>query len=219
MLTKKSSIIENLKKQRATRLNRSFTSSENNEKRVQKKAAKVIHMKEQGSLGEGKFLSELALSNAYYSGKETYTQCRTYKQRKSSKRSTALWHRVLTFQERSLASPEEFIQAQVDYFHNVFGRYPELKDLQTDAAVMRADLFLESKKSTRKIVANAVKFSSKEADLFKLCEKQMMEICSAQDMTREEVYRNLVLTGLVSFPKNYLNADPAWKIVHASESA
>lgn len=119
--------------------------------------------------------------------------------------SLALWKRVAKAVAASGVDGNTYISAQFTFYHNSFKQAPKPQFLTTDAAVLRA-----ASVKPEKVVTNNIPADVPTAELFKRCERQMTDIMRAQKLTREEVYRKLVLTHMVSFPSMYLNADPVW---------
>jgi hypothetical protein len=103
---------------------------------------------------------------------------------------------------------EVFVRAQFTWFHDKFRKAPTPVQLTTDEAVVRAASVAPQAVRTV-VVEDKIPIS----DLFKRCEKQMADLMRAQNMSREDVYRKLVLPGLAVFPEQFLNADPTWKRV------
>lgn len=154
---------------------------------------------------------ELRMASIYYRMvDEYYAKSSIRMPSKVSKRGLALWRRVVRSCTESQVEPEQYLRAQFQYFHKAFGRPPELRQLATDNAKTRAREFAGVK---GKIVGNDIRHKGDIASIMRNAEKQMQDICRAQSMTREEVYRNLVLTGLMIFPKEYLAADPVYQKV------
>lgn len=121
-------------------------------------------------------------------------------------RGLAMWKRVSKACKSSGVDSEVYIRAQFTYFDRVFRRAPTVVQLTTDAAVLRA----QSEVPLR-VITNNIDAKIGIADIFKRCEKQMQDVMRAQSMTREEVYSKLVKSGLLIFPKEFINNDPAWK--------
>lgn len=125
----------------------------------------------------------------------------------------SLWKRVRKAVEDSGVDGETYIKAQFTFYHNSFKMAPKPHVLTTDAAVLRA-----STVKPEKVMTNNIPAEANTADLFKRCERLMTETMRTQGLTREEVYRKLVLTRLIAFPAIYLNADPVWRKINAGSS-
>lgn len=151
------------------------------------------------------------LRTLYYDAVEKYHQKKMWAHKDLLKgRSLALWSRVRQKQEESGVSPEDFIKAQFVWYKKNFGRAPTVVQLATENAVIRAKEFGGFKGN---VVASAVEHKTSLAETFRLAEKSLQKICREQKMTREEVYRNLVIPGIITFPEKFLLADPVYKKV------
>jgi len=126
-----------------------------------------------------------------------------------SKKGQALWKRVPVSCDATGVDPESYMRAQFAFFHKAYGRVPRVYQLATDKARERAISFSGSKV---KIMTDK-KVSRNLPVIMRQAEKLMQDICRAQGLTREEVYRNLVVPGLMAFPREYLEADPVYKRV------
>jgi len=126
------------------------------------------------------------------------------------RRGLSLWRRVVRSCGAAGVDPEPYMRAQFAYFHKCFGRIPKISQLATDKAQVRAIEYIATNKVQRRVVG-AIEHKTDLADVMRNAEKLMQTICRAQGMTREEVYRNLVLPGLIGFPKQYLAADPVYR--------
>lgn len=125
-------------------------------------------------------------------------------------KSIALWHRVVDACKTADVTPEDYMRAQFEWFHRVFGRPPKVYQLATDAAILRVP---QATKTSGNVVGNDIQHKIGTAEMFKQCDRQLAAVCRAQCMTREEVYSKLVFTGLIPFPKAFLDADPVYKKV------
>jgi len=129
-----------------------------------------------------------------------------------TKRGESLWGRVGDMCKQAGCSPQKFMRAQFDWFHKAFGRAPELNQLATETAVIRARDFAGNAGS--RIVGNNIKAKVSMADVFRESEKMLRAMMKAQGCTsREEFYTRFVLTEVFSFPPAFLKADPAWRSV------
>lgn len=144
------------------------------------------------------------LLNEYYGGTKFVTYA------VMNKRSVALWHRVSVRCEESGLSPEAFLKAQFVWFDKSFGRPPNVVQLTTEAAVLRAK---EVALPTGKVVTSAVPAKLDLASILRRAEQQMQELMRVHSMSREEVYGTFIVTGLFSLPQEFLNADPVYKKV------
>lgn len=201
-------VLSVLREKRLAHVRRSISASEAHERKVANKATATCALLNGGNLGDGKHLEEYRLRDCYVRALETYTRkpIPAYAGQPFTPRGLALWKRVAKAWRASGVTQEDFIQAQFTYFHDIFKRAPEVKDLTTDGAVVRAASVTPRRVTTNNIAANI-----DLADLFKRCEKYMSDLMRAQKMTREEVYTKLVKNGFAAFPKQFLEADPVWR--------
>ncbi len=123
-------------------------------------------------------------------------------------KQAAFWKRVVAAADEVGLSVEDYLRAQVQYFHNAFRKPPELKHLLTENAKLRAR---EVKVSDRKIIGNNIVDKQDISQLFVATNKYLLDIQRAQGLTREEVYRQLVKPGHLHIPASFLQADPLWK--------
>lgn len=202
-------VVALIQKQRLTAAKRSIAASENHEARVAQNAARATAVVSGTSPFAGReHFEEYVLRDIYMRTLEEYERKpnHAYTGQPFTPRGLALWKRVAACWRSSGVDPDTYVRAQFTYFHNAFRRAPTAQQLATDAAVVRAASVVPEKVSTNNIPA-----SVDTAELFKRCEKQMTDVMRAQKMTREEVYRKLVIPGFLAFPDQYLKADPLWK--------
>lgn len=124
-------------------------------------------------------------------------------------RSLSLWSRVRTKCEASGVTPEQFVRAQFIWFHKSFGKAPTIVQLTTETAVQRAKDNAPVD-SSKKVIGNDIRATIDLSSLLRNAESQMQDLMRAQNCSREDVYRNVVLPGLFSFPKEFLKADPVY---------
>jgi len=151
------------------------------------------------------------LRDLYFQMIQTYTGKEQYYSADMSDRHVALWIRVEKARCRVGCDPERFLKAQFVWFDKAFGAAPTTRQLATDAAVERALEFTGSTEG--KVLGNIRKAPVSKADVFRESEKTLQRMMAAQECDREEFYRKFVLTGLFSFPKEFLKADPAYQRV------
>ncbi len=201
-------VISILRERKLTSLKRSIGQSERHDREVSQKAVRATAVINGTNPHAGKeHYNEYMLRDIYNRELENYTRQRVFTPEMNA-RALSLWSRVAKAWKASGVDMDIFVKAQFTYFHNVFRTHPTPVQLTTDGAVVRAASVAPEKVMTNNIPANV-----DLGELFKRCEKQMTEIMRAQKLTREEVYRKLVLTRLVAFPAQYLNADPVWRKV------
>lgn len=205
------SMMELLRKKRATSNSRSIAMSESSDIQLHNKAEAA---KEQ--LGNTSGIEEQTayiaqLSHHYYDMQAKYSNKRVVTRPKESKKRTQFWSRVQEACKVSEVSPERYMKAQFDYFHVAFGTTPKMANLATDAAIERAKAY--DGKTSGKIVGNAIEAGVSLGSVFARCEKQVRDIMRAQRVTREEYYQRFVLTRLIAMPQEFLNADPVYRKV------
>ena len=198
-----------LRQQKLTALNRSVGQSERHDREVQQRAHRAAAIVSGTCPHAGKpHYEECLLRDTYNREMERYTRKPVFVSTEMNTRAIALWGRVVKAWKTSGVDMETFVTAQFTYFHNTFRTAPTIVQLTTDGAVVRA-----ASVKPERVVTNDIAANVSTSELFKCCEKQMSEVMRAQSLTREEVYRKLVVNRLVSFPVQYLNADPLWRKV------
>ena len=151
------------------------------------------------------------LRDLYFRMIQTYTGNTQYYSAEMSDRHVALWIRVEKARRTVGCDPERFLKAQFVWFDKAFGTSPTTQQLATEAAVERAREYTGSTEG--KVLGNIRKAPVSKADVFRESEKTLQKMMAAQECTREEFYEKFVLTGLYSFPKEFLKADPAYQRV------
>lgn len=129
-----------------------------------------------------------------------------------NKKGVSLWKRVEKARQRAGVDPKTFLKAQFAWFHKNFGKAPTVEQLTTDAAVARVAEVGEVKQ--RRIVSNGNEAKIDLADVFRQSEKLLRDMMRAQGYSsREQFYRDFILTGVLTLPKEFLKADPAYRKV------
>ncbi len=204
-------IVSVVRAQKLATLNRSIAGTENHEKRVQGTALRTQAVLTGAVPGiHAEHMEEYVLRDTYMRVLEEYTRKPNpaYYGQAFTPRGLALWKRVVKAWKAANVDKDTFIRAQFTWFHDKFRRHPEPVQLTTDEAVLRA-----ASVAPQQVRTNNIEAEISVGDLFKRCEKQMNDLMRAQKMSREEVYRKLVCSGLVIFPEKFLNADPTWRKV------
>lgn len=209
------SILTMVQERRASSLAKSADFSERRERATATKASMVKTMLLEGTEGGNSLAAELNMRNRYYLMLEQFTGQMNFAVPTWTKRSESFWKRVVQAQEASGVTSEVFLKAQFHWFNKSFGKPPELKQLTTPASIARAQEFAQDTNvnKDRRVVANAQKANIPLADLMRQAEQQVRTMSRAQNMTREEFYRNLVVTGYVQLPQEFLKADPVYQRV------
>jgi hypothetical protein len=196
-------LVEAIRKQKLKSLIKSNNASKAFDNRIKDLAAKQRFVKNTGEVN-----IKAILRATYYSMLEDYTGKKSFAKRDWTKRSEALWGRVESAYETSGVELDHFMKAQFSYFHRVFGRAPKPHQLTTEGAVFRAQNYSGSK---ARVIGNDIRHKTTVSERFKLADKQMREICHAQNKSRKEVYEDFVIPGFICFPQDYLDADPTYK--------
>jgi hypothetical protein len=202
-------ILDEIYKQQLNKEKKSLQGRENYEKRVHNHAEQVKY-KDQ-NMNPDVPVSVVALRNKYYQYLENYTRRRHMFNIRMNKRSRALWIRVEKAQAESGKTQDEFLKAQFEWFHKKLGTYPKVEQLATQNAVERTKS--SSGDTSVKEVSNDIPHNASKVEILKQSEKLLQKMMKAQKCSREEFYKNFVLTGLYTFPEEFLNADPVWKKV------
>lgn len=151
---------------------------------------------------------ESRLSYLYYSMKAKYDNKSLHSLVVQSDKSKAFWQRVSVACKQSEVDPDRYMKAQFAYFHKTFGTTPDLSQLATDAAIQRARDFTGQTEGN--VVGNNIPANVSLGAVFARCEKQLREMCRAQQCNREEFYRRFVCTGVFTFPEEFLKRDPTY---------
>ncbi len=196
----------NLKK-----IDRSIRGSEAYEKRVENETKKTKQILSSGELSDEFDTATITANQVcelYHTMVFDYTQKPNFIDfSKISKQAIAYWTRVYQASQKAKLTPRQYLHAQFEWFHNAFRKVPEVKQLATQAALERAS---EYSGSNKRIVASSIEVTVPLSAVFKRCDKQVRDICRAQQITREEFYRDFVLTGVMAMPLSFLTADPVY---------
>lgn len=133
---------------------------------------------------------------------------------KMNKRAIAYWHRVYNFCKENNVDPNAHISSQFFYFNRTFGTSPKLEQLMTPKSLERTK---ECKTEQKRVVPFARDANLDLGALYGRCDKQVRDMCRAQGMSRLEFYKEIVLTGAVQLPLDFLSADPVYQ--RATEEA
>lgn len=202
-------LLEKIHKYRLNKLNASLRYKEHLEDAVSRKAnyAKKVLADPTGEVNEHSLYSMYqTMMSEYFGG--TRKNLPTV----LNKRGEAVWKRALARCEESGVEPRLFMKAQFVFFSKVFGMPPEPKHFTTEKAVDRAKAF-DPTQHKSKVVASSLVHKSELTDVFQWADKQLRDICRAQNMSRAEVYEKLIIPGVYVLPKAFLDADPEYKAV------
>jgi len=207
-------ILEVLRARRLRSIKASIAFNEKRDAMVSEKAKVVKETLSTLDGSEPKDVEEVRMAALYYRMvDEYYANPAIRMPHTMTSKGLSLWRRVVISCAEAGVDQEAYMRAQFDYFHKCFGRPPKIYQLATDKAQERAIAYVAANKVTKRVVGNDIRHKADVASVMRSAEKQMLTICRAQDMTREEVYRNLVIPGFITFPKVYLDADPIYKKV------
>lgn len=157
---------------------------------------------------------EVDLRSEYYRSLDRY-----YHKSKSSvnfstvtEKSVQFWRKVNENREKAGVDALTYIKAQFAWFHQHFGSIPSLPSLLSQNAVKRAVEY-GSNQIKSNIVSSAIDHKSELADVLRSTDELIRRIMKAHNLTKEQFYRNLVLTGEFPVAKAYLDSDPVYKAV------
>ena len=205
------SVLEEIRRLNEAKEKRSERGRELYARGVRQLAESVKQKKLSGEKSDENRLPEVQMRTLYFSAVEKYYQTRKVTiPAAMNNRSKALWKRVVTVQARSRVSPEQFMKAQFAYFDKHFGCAPKIFQLTTEAAIERADNFGNTKTSA---VSGGVEYKLNKADNFRVAEQTLLKVQRAQGLSREEVYRNLVIPGHLFIAPEFLKIDPVYSKV------
>lgn len=205
------SILEEIRKLNEIKERRSERGSELYLNRVRNRAEVVKQRKLLGEQSEENRIPEVQMRALFMGMSEKYHQKRKIDlPADMTKRGVALWKRVVSVQKRSEKSPEQFLKAQFAYFDKHFGCAPKLYQLTTEAAIERANGFGNTKTST---VSGGVEYKLGKAEQYRAAESTLLRVQRAQGLSREEVYRNLVIPGHLFISPDFLKIDPTYSKV------
>jgi hypothetical protein len=151
----------------------------------------------------------LAIKGLYYNMLESYTGRCTYFIPDITKHSIALWTNVEKARAKVGCDAEHYLKAQFYFFDKAFGKAPTVYQLATSSAIERAIEFTGSTKG--RVLGNMRPAPISKADVFRESEKLLQNMMASQGCTREEFYEKFVLTGIYTFPKDFLRRDPTYK--------
>lgn len=201
-------ILDLLRKRKLRSLQRSEDFQKVQDKNVERKAASVKRI----IGGEDQYsavpVALTSLRDLYFHMLRTYSGKVTYYSEEMNDKSVALWMRVEKARIEADCDAEHYMKAQFMWFDKVLGKPPTTLQLATEAAIERARQF-EGKKG--RVLGNMRAPDQDKADVFRQSEKTLQKMMTAQNCGREEFYRRFVLTGVYTFPKEFLEADPAYQ--------
>lgn len=206
-----SRISDRLVEMKAQSLRRSISASEYTERRVRNNAAVAKEVLTGKRPSQDLPLEIRVLKDKYYSMLKDYTRSvQSMAPLEMNKRSVALWTRVEKARTAAGCSADKFLTAQFLWFDKAFGKAPSVEQLTTEAAIDRA---LEYTGEAKRVVGNNIKHASDKVSVFRHSEQLVQDIMRAQGVTRVEFYKQFVLTGHFTLPKEFMEADPAYQEV------
>lgn len=204
-------IVELLRKRKLRALKQSQAMAEARENHVSGKAQHVKTMMGGAAPEDTMSAAAVNLKALYYEMMKAYTGKFPPFTKTISQRSVSLWERVAVAREKSGVEAERFMKAQFVWFDKSFGTTPKKHQLATEAAIERAQEYGGSTKG--RVYGNSRPAQVNKAESFKQSEKLLQKMMRAQKCTREEFYRDFVLTGVYVFPQEFLKADPVYRKV------
>lgn len=204
-------ILEALKQARLRSVKASISFSETRDKHLHQQAeyVKATVLTQDTEAKERNDVTEAA--NLYYEMLDFYFAKHTFRMPKlMNDKSIRLWTRVVDAAREVNMPIKDYLKAQFVFFHKAFGKPPDLPQLATPKAKERAK---EAVLGSTRVVGNNIEIKKDIAGLLRSAEQRMQELCRTHKLSREDVYRKFVLTGLFFFPKEYLDADPIYKKV------
>ena len=157
---------------------------------------------------EGVTSDEHALRTYYYQSLDIYYNKSSINFHKLTKKSIHFWRKVDEFREKAGVDAHTYIKSQFDWFHKHFGCPPSIHALATENAVLRA---MEYGGSLGNVVASVVPYKSELSSVLRSTDETIRSIMKAQNLTKEEFYTKLVITGEFTVSKAYLECDPIYK--------
>ena len=213
MKASSTNILAEIHKHTLTKIQKQIRGSEAHETAVNNKATRVkrLLVGEVGTEIDVRTMSAQDMCAMYHDMLSDYRQQSNFVDyAKINKSAIAFWSRVVDICQKQGFTPKAYLQAQFSYFHTTFGTAPLLPQLITEKATERAKAEVKIK---GRVVASAVASDFSLSDMFRECDKQVRNICRAQNMTREEFYQKLVVTGEYPLPVAFLNVDPVYQKV------
>lgn len=201
-------VIELLKEQRAKKLQRAEQYASHKEKVLSSKAEAVKRILRGEKAIEGLSIPASRLRDLYYDRLRAYKGENYSYDPGVTKSGIRLWERVEKAFDTAEVDPERFIKAQFAFFDKAFGRAPEITQLATQTAVDRAREY--DGKTEGRVLSNGRKAPITKADIYRESEKLLQQIMAAQGISRQELYKRFVLTGLMTFPSEFMERDPAY---------
>jgi hypothetical protein len=204
-------VLEAVRAKKLATVTASIRYSETLEEKTRRAAQATKAMLKDGpSNVEAVYAEEHTLRTLYYRMLEEYYGKKNFAvSNDMDNKALALWGRVKAKCHDAGVDPETFMRAQFVWFHKSFGKAPTIVQLTTATAVARASEFSPAD-SKKKVIGNNINANVDFASIMRNSENQMQDLMRAQGYSREEVYINLVIPGLFSFPKEFLKADPVY---------
>lgn len=204
-------MMEALRKKRATTAARSIAMSQINEQQIHNKAeaAKEVLGNTTGITENAAYVAQL--SHHFYEMQARYKGKRVCTTVVESEKRKTFWTKVQSCCKTAGVSPERYMKAQFAFFHTAFGTTPKMHQLATAAAIDRAKAFEGN--TAGKVVSNAIEATTDLGALFGRCEQQIREVCRKQGMDRATYYKTFVVTGLLPMAREFLARDPVYQEV------
>lgn len=156
----------------------------------------------------GVTLQEHELKSTYYDMLSKYYHKSNFVFYKVNEKSVKFWRRVAECQNASGTNSNTYIKAQFFWFNKYFGTAPSLPHLITENAVKRAIEFSGCKGN---VVSSSIPHQAELSFVLQQTDRMIRDIMKSQNLTKEEFYKKLVLTGEFPVSSEYLKVDPIYK--------
>lgn len=199
-----------LKNARLKKAKLQLVHSESYEKVVAKKAKKAKTVIESDGIQDPEVMEAFILMNTFHRLMGEFDGENRAFQPLFNNKAKAYWTRAVRIIQESEIDPEVFLRAQFAWFSKVHGCAPEMSQLLTPNAVLRAKDFALTQ-FNRRIVGNGKLMSIEMVDLFRICESQIRNLQKAHSINRKQVYEQFVLTGMIHISSSFLELDPVYQ--------
>jgi hypothetical protein len=202
-------IVEILRKHQLKRIQKSESFAVARERHMQNRTSYVKCLLSGKDPNIGVPLPVVFIRSVYKRLLESYTGQANLLEQEMNKSSIAMWTRIEEAREKAGCDAERYIKAQFVWFDKAYGKAPSIEQLATASAVDRAIEFAGPTEG--RVLSNGRKAPITKADIFRASEKLLQSLMEAQGCNREEFYSKFVLTGLYSFPDEFLKLDPTYQ--------
>jgi hypothetical protein len=201
-----SKILDAIRAERVKKLDRQFVGAEAHAKN----AIALGEVAKRTRSSKPEVIEEVHLTEMYYSMVARYSGKRNFTNYTPSKKRDAIWKRIIARVHEAGVGAETFLKAQFVFFDAAFGCPPSLPSLTTEKAVKRAQEFTGK---AGNVVASALNYKSEKAAVLQGTDTLVRSICKVNNITKEQFYKQFILTGELTLPKVYLDACPVYRKV------